>query len=264
MAENAHNSPNDIGSEYWYHLAQKHWLKPSDKARKVKTDVVKHEIWDVLERDHFAHTSLVTLEGLQLLERHVVLTQSLLKGSTDNVKSYLWPSYDHDSINPHVLLIAILVTVKARERFPAWDVFANDQGRFSSFFRRALAMSLDMSLSINVRTFLLCFLVKAFQSLDNGIVRKECAPLVSISIWHNLASDSSRERRFEENGHLKKVWRASAKRYEAADEAGKARLRFERSWLYTLVVDFTYRLYRPQSGKWVLHKNFLHADPIGS
>jgi intron-binding protein aquarius len=103
-------------------------------------------------------------------------------------------------------------------------------------------MSLDFSLAATVRTHVLSFILSAFQSLDNGLVRKECAPLVSISIWHNLATDSTRERKFEEASLLRKAWRASMKRYEATSEDQQARLRFERSWLYTLLLDFVGRL----------------------
>ena len=110
-------------------------------------------------------------------------------------------------------------------------------------------MSLDASLTAQIRTHLLTFLIIAFQSLDNGLVRKECAPLVSISTWHNLASDSARERRFQEHGQFRRAWRAAAKRYEAADEEAKARLQFERAWLYTLLMDFIGRLFEDSSGK---------------
>lgn len=110
-------------------------------------------------------------------------------------------------------------------------------------------MSIDTSLSAPIRTHLLSFLLNAFQSLDNGLIRKECAPLVSISIWHNLASEAARERRFEEHGQLRKAWRAAARRYEAADEETKARLRFERSWLYNLLLDFVGRLYGAGEGQ---------------
>ena len=126
--------------------------------------------------------------------------------------------------------------------------FADDSERFSSFFRRVLSMSIDPSLSAPIRTHLLSFLLSAFQSLDNGLIRKECAPLVSISIWHNLASEAARERKFEEHGQLRKAWRAAAKRYEAADEEAQAKLRFERSWLYTLLLDFVSRLYGASEG----------------
>jgi intron-binding protein aquarius len=104
-------------------------------------------------------------------------------------------------------------------------------------------MTLDTTLSATVRTHILSFLISAFQSLDTGIVRKECAPLVSISIWHNLSSDEKRDRKLDQTGQLRKAWRAAAKRYDAADESTKPRLRFERSWLFTLVAGFFNMLY---------------------
>lgn len=146
-------------------------------------------------------------------------------------------------MNHHVLLIAIIVTVKARQRLPTWDIFANDGPRFSSFFQRVLSMIIDTSHSSKIRTYLLCFLINAFQSLDKDFVRTECAPLVSIAMWHNLESDAARERKFIEHPHLRKSWKASNKRFEAADDEGQARLRFQRSWLFSLLVDFIARTY---------------------
>jgi intron-binding protein aquarius len=67
--------------------------------------------------------------------------------------------------------------------------------------------------------------------------------LVSISIWHNLSSDEKRDRKLDQTVQLSKAWRAAAKRYDAADESTKARLRFERSWLFTLVIGFFNMLY---------------------
>lgn len=114
-------------------------------------------------------------------------------------------------------------------------------------FRRILSLMLDRTLSATVRTHLLCFLIYAFQSLDCAIVRKECAPLVSIGIWQNLSSEKQRETHLDQTTPLRKAWRASLKRYEAADEATKARLRFERSWLYSLLLDFLSLLYDASS-----------------
>lgn len=58
------------GSEF-AQLAKQHWLKPSKKATKVKVknDVLRQDIWDPLERDKFPISSLLALEGLQILER---------------------------------------------------------------------------------------------------------------------------------------------------------------------------------------------------
>lgn len=38
----------------------------------------------------------------------------------DWVDRYLWPGYDEDASNYHVLLLALLVNVKQREGLPAW------------------------------------------------------------------------------------------------------------------------------------------------
>ena len=126
-------------------------------------------------------------------------------------------------------------------------LFEDRPDEFSSLFRRVLSLTLDKTLSRSVKTHLLCFLIHAFQSLDSSIVRKECAPLVSISIWHNLSTESLREAKLGQSPHLKKVWRAAQKRYDAADEAAKARLRFERSWLYTITLDFLSLIYNPKA-----------------
>ncbi|KAL6875943.1 P-loop containing nucleoside triphosphate hydrolase protein [Trichoderma longibrachiatum] len=208
-------------------LARQHWLKPSKKTAKVKVknDVVKQGIWDVLEQDGFSYKLLLLLESLQTLE------------------SYLWPGYSEQASNYHVLILALICNVKRREHLETWKIFEERPDDFSSLFRRILSMTLDRTLSTTLRTQLLCFLIHAFQSLDCTIVRKECAPLVSIGIWHNLHSEKRQEAYLDSTPHLRKAWRAAQKRYDAADEATKARLRFERSWLYTLVLDFINQLY---------------------
>ncbi|KAK1595240.1 intron-binding protein aquarius [Colletotrichum navitas] len=210
-------------------LAKKHWLKTTRSKRavkvKVKNDVLKQEIWDVLERDGFPYKSILTLESLQTLE------------------SYLWPGYIDDSSNHHVLLVVLLVNAKRREQLEAWSIFEDRPDEFSSLFRRVLSMTLDPTLSHTIRTHLLSFLISAFQSLDCAIVRKECAPLVSISIWHNLSTEELREEKLEQHAHVRKAWRAAGKRYDAADDATKAKLRFDRSWLYTLILHFLSLIY---------------------
>jgi intron-binding protein aquarius len=109
-------------------------------------------------------------------------------------------------------------------------------------------MSVDLSLPSTIRRNIISFIIAAFQSLDNVLVRKECAPLVSISIWHNLHGDSAREDIFNSYLRLRKVWRAAQKRYDQSDEPTQARLRFDRSWLFTLLLDFLNRLYDTASG----------------
>lgn len=63
--------PATEGQSEFAQLAKQHWLKPSKKAAKVKVknDVLKRDIWDPLEKDKFPLSSLLALEGLQILER---------------------------------------------------------------------------------------------------------------------------------------------------------------------------------------------------
>ncbi|KAL1799712.1 hypothetical protein ACET3X_000054 [Alternaria dauci] len=212
------------GENHFAQVARKNWLA-AKKTPKVRPEVVKKELWDELENADFAYSSLLILENLQLLER------------------YLWPGFTEEASNYHVLLVALMVNVKRRENLTSWDHFASKPAEFSSFFRRILSMTVDPSQPSKIRTQLISFVIGAFQSLDSGLVRKECAPLVGISIWHNLHSDAVREQYFEEHSMLRKAWRAASKRFDAGDEALQARLRFERSWIYTLLLDFIDRLY---------------------
>lgn len=52
-------------------VARKHWLKQGKRVTKVKVknDVLKQGIWDLLEREAFSYKSLLLLESLQALER---------------------------------------------------------------------------------------------------------------------------------------------------------------------------------------------------
>ncbi|KAF7681106.1 dead helicases superfamily protein [Alternaria burnsii] len=216
------------GENHFAQVARKNWLS-AKKTPKVRPEVVKKELWDELENVDFAYSSLLILENLQLLER------------------YLWPGFTDEASNFHVLLVALMVNVKRRESLTCWDHFASKPAEFSSFFRRILSMTVDPSQPSKIRTQLISFVIGAFQSLDSGLVRKECAPLVGISIWQNLHSDAVREQYFEEHSMLRKAWRAASKRFDAGDEALQARLRFERSWIYTLLLDFIDRLYNTTS-----------------
>lgn len=128
-------------------------------------------------------------------------------------------------------------------RLTVLDIFKDRPADFSSLFRRILHMITEDALSITSRTTLLTYIIGAFQALDNGLVRKECAALVSIGIWHNLHSDQAREQRLGSSPQLAKAWRASEKRFDAADEETKVRLQSDRSWLYSLVTSMYDILY---------------------
>jgi len=120
-------------------------------------------------------------------------------------------------------------------------------------------MTVDLSVSLKIRTHLISFVIGAYQSLDNGLVRKECAPLVSISIWQNLHVETAREGKFNSHVMLRKMWRSAGKRYDGADETTQARLHFERSWLFTLLLDFLNRIYNTAGGD-AGKENLLYSE----
>lgn len=93
---------NVEASPSWAQLAEEHWKSESSGTRRVRAEVVKSEIWDVLEKNGFESRDLTELENLQLLEQ------------------YLWPGYNEASSDHHILLIAIMVTLKRREGLPVW------------------------------------------------------------------------------------------------------------------------------------------------
>lgn len=213
-------------SSYWEELAAKYWLHSIPS--KVKPDLIKTAIWDHLEQDSFSFYTLSLLESLQIFER------------------FLWPTFSDESSNHHVLLLAIFFNVKQRAHLQDWSVFRNRPEHFSPLFRRVLSLNLDSSLPIFSRLALLNFVIGAFQSLENDHVRKEAAPLVSIAIWHNLQSDAARETLLDAQPARRKAWRAAQRRYDAADQEAQARLRFDRAWLYTMLLDFLLRVSAPK------------------
>jgi intron-binding protein aquarius len=68
------------GDSHFALLAKQYWLKSTKKASKIKVkpDVVKKEIWDVLEREDFSYRSLLILENLQILEGSAFFLQVIL------------------------------------------------------------------------------------------------------------------------------------------------------------------------------------------
>ena len=105
----------------WKNLADNHWLKDSTRAHKVNPQVLKQDIWDALEKDDLNYRSLLILDNLQLLERSVWETIRCILYYSLTIARYLWPGYNEDASNYHVLLVALMVTVKSREGLPTWS-----------------------------------------------------------------------------------------------------------------------------------------------
>lgn len=216
-----------LGDNPFTQLARDNWLDTRKPVTRVQPEVVKNEIYSVLEKENFSSLSIQLLESLQILEL------------------YLWPGFSDGASNYHVILIALIINAKHKEGLPSWSLLVDRPDEFSLYFRRLITLLLDAGLGARVRTSLLTAVTNAFQSLDNPLLRKECAPLVAITIWHNLAGDRLRDKILEDKPQFKKAWRAATKRHDAADETAKRRLHLDRSWLYSLLLDFLDILYSP-------------------
>jgi intron-binding protein aquarius len=127
------------------------------------------------------------------------------------------------------------------------DSFQTKVEAFPELFHRVLVMTSVTSMSFTTRRLLLAFVIHAFQSLDVAFVKKELATLAQIHIWAGLSSEERRNAEFDKHPPLRKIWRGSTKRFTDADNMTQAKLRFEQSWLYSLVVDFISILYTPGS-----------------
>lgn len=115
-------SDNDENSA-WVELARTHWLgekKPSEKSKKAT--VIKRDIWDVLQSRGFDNGALLVLERLHVLEEYVAVFNSFWIAPTADSSAgrFLWPTYTEDASNYHVLLIALFVATKQKERLPIW------------------------------------------------------------------------------------------------------------------------------------------------
>ena len=54
----------------WTEIAKTYWLKAA-KSTRVNPQVIKNEIWDVLQNEGFEYRLLLALENLQILEKYV-------------------------------------------------------------------------------------------------------------------------------------------------------------------------------------------------
>ena len=96
------------------------------------------------------------------------------------------------------------------------DAFKAKVDMFPELFRRVLSMTSVTTMSSTTRRLLLAFVIHAFQSLDVAFVKKEVATLAQIHIWAGLSSEERRNAEFDKHPPLRKIWRGSTKRFDAA------------------------------------------------
>ena len=218
-----------IESDSLTKLAAKHWRV--DVAGAWDEKVVEKIYVDELGGGSRAPN----LQRVQLLE----ISQYLEK--------YLWPHFDAEKASAtHVMSVMIMVNEKFREGVAAWTPFRDAPEKFAGFFKRVMRVKSEKRLSLPEKTAHLVFLVRAFQSLEEEMVRAAALPLVSLPLWTNLSEGRLRVE-LRNNAQLEKHWRyLQKKQAKAAKNAAKENRpppvpiaeTPEATWLPELVDDF--------------------------
>ncbi|KAK9239928.1 P-loop containing nucleoside triphosphate hydrolase protein [Lipomyces kononenkoae] len=224
MAATSSPTVAEIYDSNFANAAHANWLADQEQPVEGASEVISG-LFSQLEKEGFNAHNLLILDHLLCLEK------------------FLWPCWTSEAKDDHTIFIAIAAVVKQRDHVMDWNLFSNNEELFSNFFQRVLTVSSTNTTPLQIRTYLISFIDAAFQSLDSSLIRRMCAPLVSISVWNFLHSSSTRDDLLNSNSSLKKSWRLATKKFDAADDVRKVRLRIERGWLYSIVLDLVRLLY---------------------
>jgi hypothetical protein len=174
----------------------------------------------------------------RLYHQHLLRSKSLwsvqILELSQYLECYLWPHFDSNSSDEHVMSIVVLVNEKFREGISAWDAFVEasapeitpaDTQKWLAFVNRVLGLTsgepriCGRPMAPPEATQYLRFLIHLFQSLEVAHVRAAVLPLASLPLWHAL---SERRRQIEllRDPRLAKKWRAMGRK--AAKEAAAA------------------------------------------
>lgn len=81
----------------------------------------------------------------------------------------------------------LMVNEKFRENVAAWGCFYDRKDVFTGFLERVLRLKEGRELTIAEKTNYLVFMINAFQSLEDEIVRETVLRLASLRSWHSLS-----------------------------------------------------------------------------
>ena len=158
------------------------------------------------------------------------------------LERYLWPHFDAASAScTHVLSIAAMVALKFREGVPAWSCFHAEAARFEAFFARLLGLpAARPEMTVAERTCVVHFLVHAYQSLEDAMVRAQVLRLASLPMWFTI-SPTLCAQHLAEQPQLARPWKTLQKRKakEAKAEGGPPPFaKHEREFLPSLLAEF--------------------------
>ncbi|KAJ3194415.1 hypothetical protein HK101_002735 [Irineochytrium annulatum] len=220
-------------------IASANWMRVDDEAMNLEFNpALVSQIWnEELVGSNFSLRKVMLLDFSQYLER---VRERFDRFVSYAPLKYLWPHYNPESAKTdHTLSIVVLLNEKFRERVSGvWNTITVDGAKFSAFFSKALKLLKPPKGSkpniLQIRLYLLSFLIHAFQSLENGVVRGEVLRLTGISIWTCL-SEQRRENELARAAHLRKSWNKAERKYDQSSPQKRDQLEFDRRFLSDLI-----------------------------
>jgi intron-binding protein aquarius len=157
------------------------------------------------------------------------------------LENFLWPNFDENSSEQHLMSIIFLLNEKFRERIEVWKIFETNSDNFPVFFNKCLVKCLEKvdaekakRQTIREQTGLLVFLNNCFRSMEVEICRDQVKKLVSLSMWSCLQPN-----RREQELSLIPEWRKYWKKLQKRDKPEmKEKLEWERHFLQVSVITY--------------------------
>ncbi|KAF8728858.1 hypothetical protein HU200_018147 [Digitaria exilis] len=219
----------DIQRDRLTRVAAEHWGTPA-AAAAFDADLVR-EIYATELRVEGRGRKTVPLHRVMILE----VSQYL--------ENYLWPHFDPtDASFEHVMSIILMVNEKFRENVAAWTCFHDRKDAFKGFLWRVLKLKEEeRTLNMAEKTNYLLFMINAFQSLEDELVRETILQLVSLKLWNTL-SFGRLQMELCLNPELIKKWtkikRKEAKEAKKADQPTNPSEMLENKFLGNLIEEF--------------------------
>ncbi|GLU16311.1 hypothetical protein SLE2022_327500 [Rubroshorea leprosula] len=211
-------------------IAEANWLKSGgSKPEKAFDPELVKEIY---------HTELKVKSG----RKPVPLQRVMILEVSQYLENYLWPNFEPETASfEHVMSMILMVNEKFRENVAAWICFYDRKDVFKGFLGRVLHLKEGKELTIAEKTNYLVFMINAFQSLEDEVVRETVLGLASLRSWHSFSYG-----RFQMelcmNPDLIKKWKKMIKK--ESDEAKKQggcfdpSASFEVNFLRSLIEEF--------------------------
>jgi intron-binding protein aquarius len=172
-------------------MAAENW---AGEGKAFNAAIVKQVYDEQLKPSNFALSRIMCLEYSQYLEK------------------YLWPNFDAaEASDAHILSLVLMVNEKFREQVMSWEPFEKRADVFPTLFSSVLALHEKASTSHRERSMIVLFLIHAFQSLENAMVRGVALAQVSLPLWQHL-SLARLELEIKQAPHLEKKWKTMLKK----------------------------------------------------